>query len=101
VTKKILPCLHDKSKVIIVSSGGMYTSPLVNKDIFMKEEFDGTVQYARNKRMQVILTEEFAKLYKDKGVFVSMHPGWVDTPGVRNSMPSFYEKLKDKLKTVE
>lgn len=51
--------------------------------------------------MQVILAEEFAKLYKDKGVFVSMHPGWVDTPGVRTSMPSFYEKLKDKLKTVE
>jgi dehydrogenase/reductase SDR family protein 12 len=29
-----------------------------------------------------------------------MHPGWVDTPGVRNSMPNFYEKMKDKLKTV-
>lgn len=29
-------------------------------------------------------------MYKDKGVFVSMHPGWVDTPGVRTQMPNFY-----------
>jgi hypothetical protein len=29
-----------------------------------------------------------------------MHPGWVDTPGVRNQMPDFYEKMKDKLKPV-
>lgn len=67
----------------------------------MRKDFDGTTQYARNKRMQVILGEEFSKMYKDKGVFVSMHPGWVDTPGVRNSMPNFYDKMKDKLKTVE
>ena len=28
-----------------------------------------------------------------------MHPGWADTPGVRASMPSFYEKMKNKLRT--
>lgn len=55
LTKKIIPYLHNQSRVIIVSSGGMYTTPLVNDDIFMKEDFDGTTQYARNKRMQVIL----------------------------------------------
>ena len=55
LTKKIIPYLHTKSRVIIVSSGGMYSTPLVNDDIFMKEDFDGTTQYARNKRMQVIL----------------------------------------------
>lgn len=36
-----------------------------------------------------------------KGKFVSMHPGWSDTPAVRTSMPDFYEKMKDKLKTPE
>jgi len=30
-----------------------------------------------------------------------MHPGWVDTPGVRSSMPSFYNKMKNNLRTVE
>jgi len=43
--------------VIIVSSGGMYSAPLINDDIYMKKDFDGTTQYARNKRMQVILAE--------------------------------------------
>ena len=27
-----------------------------------------------------------------------MHPGWVDTPALRQSMPDFYQKMKDKLK---
>ena len=27
--------------------------------------------------------------------------GWADTPAVRSSMPDFYEKMKNKLRTVE
>ena len=27
--------------------------------------------------------------------------GWADTPAVRSSMPDFYNKMKDKLRTVE
>lgn len=78
----------------------MYNVPLVTDDLFMKNEtFDGYTQYSRNKRMQMCIIEEFAKMYKDKGIFVSMHPGWVDTPGVWKAMPEFYDKLKDKLKT--
>ena len=57
LTKKIIPYLHEKSRIIIVSSGGMLSQPLVNDDIYMKQDFDGTTQYARNKRMQVILAE--------------------------------------------
>ncbi len=49
--------MHEKTKTIIVSSGGMLTQPLVNDDIYMKKDFDGTAQYARNKRMQVIMAE--------------------------------------------
>jgi dehydrogenase/reductase SDR family protein 12 len=37
-------------------------------------------------------------MYPNKGKFISMHPGWVDTPSVRIAMPDFYEKMKDKLK---
>lgn len=40
-------------------------------------------------------------MYKDKGVFVTMHPGWVDTPGVRTQMPNFYKMLNNKLKTPQ
>ena len=66
-----------------------------------QEDFDGTAQYARNKRQQLCIMEEFGKKYPSKGLFVSMHPGWSDTPSVREAMPDFYEKMKDKLKSPE
>ncbi|KAK3876475.1 hypothetical protein Pcinc_018740 [Petrolisthes cinctipes] len=28
-----------------------------------------------------------------------MHPGWADTPAVRNSLPQFYEMMKENLRT--
>lgn len=30
-----------------------------------------------------------------------MHPGWVDTPGVKTSMPGFHEKFEKNLRTVD
>ena len=33
--------------------------------------------------------------------FATMHPGWSDTPAVQTSMPSFREKMLDKLRTPE
>lgn len=27
--------------------------------------------------------------------------GWADTPAVRSSMPGFYEKMKDRLRTAD
>ena len=101
LTKLCLPLMHEASRTIAVSSGGMYTQKLVNKDIYMTKDFDGTAQYARNKRQQVCMMEQFARRYKEKGLFVSMHPGWVDTPAVRTSMPDFYNKMKDDLKKQE
>lgn len=91
--------MHKDSRVIVVSSGGMYTEKLISDDIYMKDsKFDGTTQYARNKRQQVCMMEEFAAMYPDKGLFFTMHPGWVDTPAVKEAMPDFYKKLKDDLK---
>lgn len=31
----------------------------------------------------------------------SMHPGWVDTPGLQMSMPEFYTRMKERLRTPE
>ena len=67
----------------------------------MKDNFNGTTQYARNKRQQVCMFEQFARVYKEKGLFLSMHPGWVDTEAVRTSMPDFYNKMKHDLKTQD
>ena len=58
LTKLCFPLMNEHSRVIITCSGGMYTSKLITEDIFMeKEEFDGTVQYARNKRQQICIAE--------------------------------------------
>ena len=82
-------------------SGGMLTQKLDLSDMQMeKGTFDGTMSYASQKRQQVCVTEEWAKLNPDIH-FSTTHPGWADTPAVRSSMPDFYEKMKDKLRTSE
>ncbi|KAL2467955.1 NAD(P)-binding Rossmann-fold superfamily protein [Forsythia ovata] len=93
MTELMLPLMEKAApdaRVITVSSGGMYTAPLTEDLQFSSNKFNGVEQYARNKRIQVVLTEKWAELYKDRGIgFYSMHPGWADTPGVANSMPGF------------
>ena len=87
--------------IIILILGGMLTQKLNMDDLnFEKGNFDGTTAYAQNKRQQIIMTEQYANQYPDI-FWASMHPGWADTPAVRTSMPEFYEKMKDKLRTVE
>ncbi|XP_021771535.1 dehydrogenase/reductase SDR family member 12-like isoform X2 [Chenopodium quinoa] len=105
MTELMLPLLEKAApdaRVITVSSGGMYTSPLTKDLQISEEKIDGVMQYARNKRVQVALTEYWAEKYKDKNIgFYTMHPGWAETPGVAKSLPSFSEKLSGKLRTWE
>ncbi|MGK2939471.1 MAG: SDR family NAD(P)-dependent oxidoreductase [Solirubrobacteraceae bacterium] len=79
------------SRVINISSGGMYTAKLDVDDLQSAEgSFDGVRAYAQTKRAEVILTELWAERLHERGVVVhSMHPGWVDTPGVQESLPTF------------
>lgn len=90
------------SRVITVSSGGMYTSPLTDDLQFSEVNFEGSTQYARNKRIQVVLTEKWAEKYSEKGIgFYSMHPGWSDTPGVAKSLPGLSKNLSGNLRSNE
>jgi dehydrogenase/reductase SDR family protein 12 len=104
LTTLMLPILKQTkpfARVINVSSGGMLTQPLILDDYFMEKDFDGTKQYARNKRQIVAVTEYFARLHTKEGVFFySMHPGWVDTDGVRTSMPDFHKKFEKDLRPI-
>lgn len=104
LTKTLLPLLKksDKPRVVTVSSGGMLVQKLNSDDLQFEsmKPFDGTMAYAQNKRQQVVMTEHYAKMYPEIH-FSCMHPGWADTPAVRSSMPEFYEKMKNKLRTVE
>ena len=108
----------EEPRVVTVSSGGMLVQKLDVDDLQFEKmsPFDGTMAYAQNKRQQVVLTEEWSREHTDIH-FSVMHPGWADTPAVRNSMPGtkildagyhqhsipsdFYEKMRDKLRTVE
>ncbi|XP_013385879.1 dehydrogenase/reductase SDR family member 12 [Lingula anatina] len=106
LTVGLIPLLSrqtgEKPRVITVSSGGMYVQKLDPKDLSFEHmrPFDGTMAYAQNKRQQVIMTEEYAKIYPNIQ-FSSMHPGWADTPAVQSAMPEFRAKMEGKLRTVE
>ncbi|KAK9763052.1 Dehydrogenase/reductase SDR member 12 [Basidiobolus ranarum] len=106
LTKLMIPLLEKSapSRVITVSSGGMFSAKLDAEDPEGKKvkKFDGTSVYAQNKRQQVELNERWATEFGRNGVgFYSMHPGWSDTPGVSTSMESFYNSMKSRLRTPE
>lgn len=104
ITAGLLPLLiAARGRVIVVSSGGMYTQRLTVHSVEMgPDDFDGVRAYALAKRAQVTLTEEWARRYGDTGVtFHAMHPGWADTPGVRTSLPTFHRLTGPFLRTPE
>jgi NAD(P)-dependent dehydrogenase (short-subunit alcohol dehydrogenase family) len=105
LTKLLVPLLarSARARVINVSSGGMYTQGLHLEDLQNAHgKFRGTVAYARTKRMQVVLSELWASRLDGTGVVVNaMHPGWVDTPGLRDSLPGFYRVVRPLLRTPQ
>jgi NAD(P)-dependent dehydrogenase (short-subunit alcohol dehydrogenase family) len=105
LTELLLPRLAQSApgRVINVSSGGMYTQKIHVEDLqFRREAWNGAIAYARTKRGQVILTEEWASRLPSSEVVVnSMHPGWADTMGVQTQMPTFYRWTKPFLRTAE
>jgi NAD(P)-dependent dehydrogenase (short-subunit alcohol dehydrogenase family) len=76
-------------RVINVSSGGMYAQGLNSGDLMSDRDRYGPKKfYARSKRAQVVITEQWAERL-ERPVVHAMHPGWVDTTGVQNWMPVF------------
>lgn len=103
LTNLLIPMLEKTapSRIINVSSGGMYTQKLTVDDLQSEHgEFDGPKVYARTKRAEVILTELWAEQLAGSGVVVhSMHPGWSDTPSLQSSLPRFYKLTRPLLRT--
>jgi NAD(P)-dependent dehydrogenase (short-subunit alcohol dehydrogenase family) len=83
LTSLLLPALRaaGRSRVITVSSAGMYTQRLDPAAWQMTARgYRGVTAYARAKRAQVALSREWARRLAGTGVaFHAMHPGWVDT----------------------
>jgi NAD(P)-dependent dehydrogenase (short-subunit alcohol dehydrogenase family) len=91
------------SRVLWVASGGMYTERLDVDGLDVRpDDYNGTKAYARAKRAQVTLAEEWARRVADDGIVVhAMHPGWADTPGVARSLPTFRRVLGPLLRSAE
>lgn len=91
------------SRVIWVTSGGMYTEPLSVDSLEMSEPgYNGVTAYARAKRAQVSLVETWAPRLLRAGVtMVAMHPGWADTPGLRDALPTFRRLVAPLLRSPE
>jgi dehydrogenase/reductase SDR family member 12 len=79
------------SRVITVSSGGMYTQRFDPATLQLPAaSYRGVTAYARAKRAQVALSREWSRRFAGAGVaFHAMHPGWVDTPGIASALPGF------------
>lgn len=91
------------SRVLTMSSGGMYTAGLTVSQLEMSaDDYKGAEQYARAKRAQVTLNEMWAERFGDRGIhFHAMHPGWADTPGVQDSLPTFAKVMGPLLRSPE
>lgn len=105
MTTALLPALQaaKPGRVLTMSSGGMYSAPLSITGLQMSEErYKGAEQYARAKRAQVTLTELWAdRVDPAEVVFHSLHPGWADTPGVEDALPTFRKIVGPLLRSPE
>jgi NAD(P)-dependent dehydrogenase (short-subunit alcohol dehydrogenase family) len=90
------------SRVLFVSSGGMYAQPLKDYDPQYRGRYNGTAAYARTKRTQVVLAGEWARELAGTGISVhALHPGWAATPGITGSLPGFARVVGPLLRTPE
>ena len=106
LTSELVPLLRRTpggARVVWIASGGMYTQSLDVRSLEMSlDDYDGTKAYARAKRAQVVLAEEWARRLRDDGVAVhAMHPGWADTPGLETGLPGFRTVLGPFLRSPD
>ena len=103
LTTGLLPILQNTgdARVITVSSAGMYTQRLdLDALATPAVPFNGVRAYANAKRAQVVLNELWSKHHGAAGVgFHAMHPGWANTPGLRESLPRFRALMSPLLRT--
>jgi NAD(P)-dependent dehydrogenase (short-subunit alcohol dehydrogenase family) len=98
----LLPLLRRTpgSRVIAMTSGGMYTQRLPLDDLQDRSgEYSGPRAYARAKRAQVALMREWSRRLRGEVAFTAMHPGWADTPGLAEALPGFRRLMRPILRT--
>jgi NAD(P)-dependent dehydrogenase (short-subunit alcohol dehydrogenase family) len=106
MTELLLPALTaSEGMVVWMSTGGMYGASLRSEPDtieFRDGTYNAVQAYSRTKRMQVVLADAWADRFPVTDVRVeSMHPGWVETPGVATHLPRFRKATKPLLRTAE
>jgi NAD(P)-dependent dehydrogenase (short-subunit alcohol dehydrogenase family) len=88
--------------IVTMSSGGMYSQRFdLDRLEMTAAQYNGVVAYARAKRAQVVLADAWAARFTATGVpSYSMHPGWVDTPGLQAGLPTFRAMWRPLLRTA-
>lgn len=84
-----------------MASGGLYNAP--QNLAFMEqaaEGFNGFAAYATHKRAQLVLSDHWSATHAPLRAY-TMHPGWVETDGVRRSLPRFHKILRAILRSPE
>ena len=92
--------------MINVVSAGMHLQKLSVARLRMLDDdqsgsaFDPIFAYCITHRARVVLTEHWAKRHPSL-FFASVHPGWVETEGIRNAdaMRGFYALMRRTLRT--
>jgi dehydrogenase/reductase SDR family member 12 len=88
-----------RSVIVTVTSGGMYTQRFNLQGLEMsRNDYDGTVAYARAKRADVVLAQAWASRFSSVASYAT-HPGWVNTPGLRSGLPRFHALMRPLLRT--
>jgi len=104
LTTLFLPLLRraEPGRVIAVSSGGLYAERFNLARMEMSAgDYDGVSAYARVKRAQFVINQEWSRRIDPKDVvFHAMHPGWADTPGVATSLPRFHRLMAPLLRSA-
>ena len=91
-----------RSRIIWVSSGGMYAKRLDVDSLFSPPDpFDGVAAYAQTKRALVVINELIAERLRGRIASHCMHPGWANTPGVEHSIPNFWKLTRPILRNPE
>lgn len=95
--------LDARSAIVSMSSGGMYGAALDLDQVEAKDAdgHDGFLVYAQHKRAQVELTHHWNGQGPDAPRAWVMHPGWVDTDGVKSSLPGFRKVFRRVLRSAE
>jgi dehydrogenase/reductase SDR family member 12 len=84
--------------IVNMASGGMYNAP--QNLAYMEqgvEGYNGFAAYATHKRAQLVLSDHWTGRAPGLQAY-TMHPGWVDTDGVKRSLPRFRKILKTVLR---